>query len=101
MITKAAEAAGIKYISGVKPDGNRYAQWWAPAKIHGLTSVECVAEVWERGGRFGVTVIPEAPDNMYESVWYVLMHLHTGMLVPGSHTVTWKFGKPTFSEVAS
>lgn len=101
MITEAAKAAGIKYISGVKPDGNRYAQWWAPAKIHGLTSVECVAEVWERSGRFGVTVIPEAPDRMLGSVEYVLSNLERGVLIRGSHSVTWQFGKPTFEEVSS
>lgn len=93
--------SAVKYISGVKPNGNRYAQWWMSVKLHGLTSDECVAELYEREGRFGVMVIPEAPDDMLDSVRYVLSHLRGGVLVPGSHTVLWTFGKPTFSAVAS
>lgn len=91
----------VKVVTGMKPDGNRYAQWWAPAKIHGLVSEECVAQVWEREGRFGVTVIPEAPDNILNSVRYILLHLETGTLVRGTHTVEWKFGKPTFTAVTA
>lgn len=91
----------IKYISGVKPDGKRYAQFWATVKLYGLTSEECVAEIYERDGRFGFMVTPEAPDKVFGSLQYVLTNLQAGTLIRGTHTVTWKFGKPTFEEVTA
>lgn len=91
----------VKVITGVLENGNRYAQWWATVKLHGLISEECVASIWERDGRFGVNVQPEAPDNMLNSVRYVLSNLEQGLLVKGTHSVTWQFGKPTFTAVAA
>ena len=91
----------VKVITGVLENGNRYAQWWATVKLHGLMTEECVASIWERDGRFGVTVQPEAPDNMLNSVRYVLSNLEQGLLVKGTHSVTWQFGKPTFTAVAA
>ena len=91
----------VKVITGVLENGNRYAQWWATVKLHGLMTEECVASIWERDGRFGVTVQPEAPDNTLNSIRYVLSNLEQGQLVKGTHSVTWQFGKPTFTAVAA
>ena len=91
----------VKVVTGVLENGNRYAQWWATVKLHGLVSEECVASIWERDGRFGVIVQPEAPDNTLSSIRFVLSNLEQGLLVKGTHFVTWQFGKPTFTAVAA
>lgn len=89
----------MKFLSGRLVNGLAYAQWWASVKLHGLKTQDCVAAIYERDGRFGLNVMPEAPDGILELALEAKAQLEQGHLVPATHTVTWTFGKPSFSEV--
>lgn len=90
-------------LSGTTGSGTRFVQFWGEEKVAGRVAQMCAAEM-NLGGEFAprqLVIAQQCPPEWVPVVLEVFERFRAGETVDATHTVAWKFGKPTFTAVAA
>lgn len=87
-------------LSGTTGNDRRYVQFWLELKYLGTMRWVCVAAAEVREGEGpAMTITNDCPSGWRSRAYKAFESIADGELHPATHTASWGYGKPIFTEI--